>query len=211
MKRNSFAKQKKKAAKIIRVLRKLFPRATMMLCYSNQFQLLVTVELSAQCTDKQVNKVTTTLFKKYKTLNDFLHANQKEFEQDIRSTGFYKNKAKNILAAARVLKDKFGGKLPRTMKEMLAIPGVGRKTANILLGNAYGIVEGIAVDTHVWRLSRILGLSKNNTPEKIERDLMNCIPQKHWFQFTYQLIEYGRKYCTARRHDHKNCPLSKVH
>lgn len=210
MKRNSLLAQKKKAAKIVRTLRKLFPHADMILRYSNPFQLLVAVELSAQCTDKQVNKVTATLFKKYKTLKDFLNANRKEFEQDIRSTGFYRNKAKNILGAARVLKDRFGGKLPKTMEEMLTIPGVGRKTANVILGNAYGIVEGIAVDTHVWRLSRVLGLSSKNNPEKIERDLMKIIPQKQWFAFTYQLIEYGRTYCVARRHDHENCPLSKI-
>lgn len=210
MKKIVLTLQKKKALKIVQALQRLFPHADMILRYSNQFQLLVVVELSAQCTDKQVNKVTATLFKKYRTLDDFVHARPKEFEEDIRSTGFYRNKTKNILAAAKVVKNQFGGRLPKTMEEMVTIPGVGRKTANILLGNAYGIVEGIAVDTHVWRLSRVLGLSKHNNPEKIEQDLMTLIPKKYWFKLTYQLIEYGRKYCTARRHDHANCPLSKI-
>ena len=194
----------------MRVLDRLFPHARMVLNYSNQFQLLVAVELSAQCTDKKVNEVTKNLFKKYRTIEDYITANRKEFELDIKPTGFYHNKAKNILAAANVIKNEFDGKLPKTMEEMLKIPGVGRKTANILLGNAYGIVEGIAVDTHVWRLARVLKLSKYNNPEKIEQDLMKLLPKRRWFKLTYQLIEYGRAYCTARKHNHLACPLSKI-
>jgi len=188
-------------------LSQLFPTAGMILKYSNPWELLVAVELSAQCTDVRVNIVTEKLFKKYRRLEDYISADSREFEQDIFQTGFYKNKTKNILAAARVVKEKFGGVLPKTMEEMLTIPGVGRKTANVVLGNAYDLAEGIAVDTHVMRLAQVLGLTKYKTPEKIERDLMKKIPQKEWFHATYLLIDYGRKYCTARPHDHAKCPL----
>ncbi len=200
----------KRATQILKMLDRLFPRAQMVLNYSNQFQMLVAVELSAQCTDKKVNEVTATLFKKYRALSDYLHADRKEFERAIKPTGFYRNKAKNILAAARVVKKKFKGKLPKTMEEMVSIPGVGRKTANILLGNAYGVVEGIAVDTHVWRLARVLKLSSHDNPEKIEQDLMQLFPKRRWFKSTYQLIEYGRAYCTARKHNHAACPLGSI-
>jgi endonuclease-3 len=203
-------KPKTKAAKIIRILKKLFPNAKMVLNYGNNWELLVAVVLSAQCTDKKVNEVTAKLFKKYRTLNDYIKAKPKEFEQDIKSTGFYRAKAKNILAAAKVVKEKFGGSLPRTMAEMLTIPGIGRKSANVILGNAYGVVEGIAVDTHVRRLSRLLGLTKEKDPEKIEKDLMQIVPRKDWFKITYLLIDYGRNYCPARPHTHSQCPLSKT-
>lgn len=203
-------RQKKRALRIIAVLKKLFPKARIALEFSNNWELLVAVELSAQCTDKKVNEVTEKLFKKYRTLGDYLKADRKEFEKDIHSTGFYRNKTKNILAAANMVKKKFGGKIPRTMEEILTIPGVARKTANVVLGNAYGVVEGIAVDTHVRRLSKLLGLTNHTDPVKIEQDLMQIIPRKEWFSFTYRLIEYGRKYCTARSHDHKVCPLSKI-
>lgn len=196
--------------KMARVLRKLFPDAHIALTYSNNWELLVAVELSAQCTDKKVNEVTAQLFKKYRTVNDYLNADRREFEQDIRATGFYRNKTKNILAAARVLTEKFHGKLPKTMAEMLTVPGVGRKSANVILGNAYGVVEGIAVDTHVKRLAGVLGLSREKTPEKIERDLMLIIPRKDWFRATYELIEYGRNYCPARPHKHELCSLGKI-
>lgn len=202
--------RKKRAQKIIAALKKLFPRSKIVLNYSNNWELLVAVILSAQCTDKKVNEVTTKLFKKYRTLSDYVKANQREFEQDIRSTGFYRNKAKNILAAAKMVKEKFGGKIPKTMDEILTLPGVARKTANIVLGNAYGIVEGIAVDTHVRRLTKKLGLTNHDDPVKIERDLMEILPKKEWFNFTYRLIDYGRKYCPARPHTHDNCPLTKI-
>lgn len=203
-------KLRKRAAKINTVLKKLFPRAKIALKYGNNWELLVAVELSAQCTDKKVNEVTEKLFKKYKTLDDYIRADKREFEQDIRSTGFYRNKAKNILAAAKMVKKKFGGKVPATMEEILKIPGVARKTANVVLGNAYGVVEGIAVDTHVRRLSRLLGLTKENDPVKIERDLMKIFPKSEWFGITYRLIDYGRKYCPARPHQHDKCPLSGI-
>jgi len=202
-------KLKEKALKIIKVLKRLFPTAKIALNYSNPWELLIAVVLSAQCTDKKVNEVTKKLFKKYKTLDDYIKANPREFEQDIKSTGFYKNKAKNILATARIIKEKFNGQVPKTMEELLTLPGIGRKSANVILGNAYGIVEGIAVDTHVRRLAKKLGLTKNTDPDKIEKDLTQIIPKKYWFPFTYWLIEYGRKYCPARPHNHNNCPLKK--
>lgn len=201
------AERKKKAARMVRMLKKLFPKTGMTLRYSNNWELLVAVALSAQCTDKKVNEVTETLFKKYRMLDDYVRADRKEFEKDIRPTGFYRNKTKNILAAARMIKERFGGKIPRTMQEMIMIPGVARKTANVVLGNAYGVVDGIAVDTHVRRLARLHGLTDHTDPVKIERDLMEIVPKKEWFLLTYRLIDYGRKYCPARRHDHAQCPL----
>jgi len=207
-------KRGQRAEKIIRILKKLSPRPKISLRYSTNWQLFVAVVLSAQCTDKKVNEVTKALFKKYRTLDAYVSASAsrrtvKEFEKDIKSTGFYRNKTKNILAAAKVVKKKFGRKLPKTMEEMLTIPGIGRKSANVILGNAYGVVEGIAVDTHVRRLSRKLGLTDHINPDKIEQDLMQVIPKKEWFNFTYLLIEHGRKYCPARPHNHKKCPLVK--
>ena len=196
--------------RIARVLRRLFPDAQIALRFGNLWELLVAVQLSAQCTDKKVNEITPALFEKYKKLENYVRANPREFEKAIHQCGFYRAKTKNILAAARAVKEKFGGKLPKTMEEMLAIPGIGRKSANVILGNAYGVVEGIAVDTHVKRLSRVLGLSKEKTPEKIEKDLMKIIPKKDWFEATYLLIDYGRKYCFARPHQHQFCPLSKI-
>jgi endonuclease-3 len=202
-------KLKNKAARIVAELKKLFPQAKIALHYSNNWELYVAVVLSAQCTDKKVNEVTQRLFKKYPRFEDYLRADPREFERDIKPTGFYRRKAKNILAAARYLKERFGGRLPKTMAEMLTIPGVGRKTANVILGNAYGVVEGIAVDTHVRRLARRLGLTKEKDPEKIEKDLMAILPKREWFGFTYRLIDYGRKYCPARSHRHDHCPLAK--
>jgi len=207
---------KKRAAQIFAVLKKLLPDAGMILRYGNTWECLVAVVLSAQCTDKKVNEVTEKLFKKYRTLDDYLRASAsrrtvREFERDIYQTGFYRAKAKNILAAAKMVKEKFGGKVPRTLPEMVTIPGAGRKTANVVLGNAYGVVEGIAVDTHVLRLSRVLGFSQRRDPVKVERDLMALFPRGKWFKLTYLLIEYGRKYCPARRHDHARCPLAKFH
>jgi len=198
----------KRAQNIIHELKKLFPNAKMALKYSNNWELLVAVALSAQCTDKKVNEVTEKLFKKYKTLDDYIKAKPKDFEKDIYSTGFYKNKTKNILAAAKVVKKQYGGEVPRTMEEMLIIPGVARKTANVVLGNAYGVVEGVAVDTHVKRLANLWDLTDESSPEKIEKDLMALVPKKDWFKLTYLFIEYGRKYCPAR-HKHADCPLKK--
>lgn len=199
--------RRQRAKKIIVKLKKLFPKAGIVLKYSNEWELLVAVILSAQCTDKMVNRVTAHLFKKYRTLDDYVKATPKEFERDIRSTGFYRNKTKNILAAAKKIQQKHKGRVPKTMAELVQIPGVGRKTANVVLGNAYGVVDGIAVDTHVRRLARRFGLTVNTDPVKIEQDLMQSIPQKDWFTLTYLLIEYGRTYCTAKKHNHTHCPL----
>ena len=204
-------KEQIRTEKILATLKKLFPKADMMLHYSNNWELLVAVELSAQCTDKKVNEVTEKLFKKYPTLDDYVYAKPREFEKDIFSTGFYKNKTKNILAAAKMLKEKFDGEVPRTMEDILTIPGVARKTANVVLGNAYGVVEGIAVDTHVRRIANILSLTRSSNPTIIERELMMLIPKKDWFEATYLFIEYGRKYCPAKKHDHAHCPLAVFH
>ncbi|MCR4322870.1 MAG: endonuclease III [Candidatus Azambacteria bacterium] len=202
--------RKAKAVKIVRALKKLFPKARMALRYSNNWELLVAVVLSAQCTDKKVNEVTEKLFKKYKTLNEYADADPKEFEKDIHATGFFRNKTKSILRAANMIRADFGGEIPHTMEELVRVPGVARKTANIVLGNAYGIVVGIAVDTHVIRLSRLLGLTDHTDPVNIERDLMQILPKEEWLAFTYRLIEYGRKYCSARKHEHAACPLSAI-
>ncbi len=199
--------KKKLAAKVITQLKKLFPKSKIALKYGNNWELMVAVQLSAQCTDKKVNEVTEKLFKKYKTLDNYVNAKSREFERDIHSTGFYRNKTKNILAAAKIIKEKYNGQIPKTMKEILELPGVARKTANVVLGNAYGVVEGIAVDTHIKRLSKKLGLTNETDPVKIEKDLMAIIPKKEWFNLTYRLIDYGRKFCVARRHDHQRCPL----
>ncbi|MBI4118232.1 MAG: endonuclease III [Parcubacteria group bacterium] len=189
---------KRRAAALLRALTKLFPNPKIVLKYHSNWELLVAVELSAQCTDKKVNEVTERLFKKYRTLDDYVRADPREFEIDIHSTGFFRNKTKNILAAAKMVKEKHGGRVPDTMEELIELPGVARKTANIILGNAFGKVEGIAVDTHVIRLGHRFGLSKEKNPEKIERDLMATFPKKEWFKLTYRLIEYGRNYCPAR-------------
>lgn len=199
---------KKRWQTVSRTLKRLFPHPKIALHFSNPWELLVAVQLSAQCTDKKVNEVTPALFKKYPKLESYVRANPRDFEKAIHQCGFFRAKTRNILAAAKTVKTKFRGTLPKTMMEMVTIPGVGRKSANVILGNAYGVVEGIAVDTHVMRLSHVLGLSKEKTPEKIERDLMAVIPKKDWFIATYMLIDYGRKYCPARPHKHELCPLT---
>lgn len=202
---------KRRVLRILRVLEKLFPDANgTELNYSNNWELLVAVILSAQCTDKKVNEVTKTLFKNYRTLKDYLKADPKKFEKDIYSTGFYRVKTKNILAAARIIQEKFRGKIPKTMDELLTIPGVARKTANVVLSNAYGIIVGVVVDTHVIRLSRLLKLTRNRDPKKIEKDLMKLIPQKDWFRFSNYLVLYGRRYCPTKKHKHQRCPLSGI-
>lgn len=201
----------KKTTAINRILKRLFPHAHMALKCRTPWECMVAVQLSAQCTDKKVNEVTAKLFKKYRTLDDYVRAKPKTFERDIHSTGFYRNKTKNILAAAKMIQERWKGKLPRTMGEMLEIPGVARKTANVVLGNVYGIVEGIAVDTHVRRLSRAWGLTTHNDPVKIERDLMAILPKKEWFAWTYRVIEYGRKFSPAHKKSHADEPLAKFY
>lgn len=194
---------------ILKVLRRLYPHPKCALHYRTPWQLLVAVILSAQCTDKKVNEVTKMLFKKYRTFDDYVVAMPVEFERDIYSTGFYRAKTKNILAAAQAIKKNFGGKVPKTMGEMITISGVGRKTANVVLGELYGVTEGIAVDTHVIRFARLLGLTKHADAVKIERDLLKIIPEKERVYFSLSLISYGREYCPAKRHDHTKCPLKK--
>jgi len=206
-----FNVRKQRAARVVRELKKLFPHAKIVLKYTNNWELLVAVMLSAQCTDKKVNEVTVELFKKYHTLSDYLNAKPQDFEQDIKQCGFYRNKAKNILAAGKVIREKYKGKVPKTMEEIDALPGVARKTANVVLGNAYGVVEGIAVDTHVMRLSQKLGLTVHKDPVKIEQDLMKLLPKKEWFDFTYRLIDYGRGVCPARKHKCEEHPLTKIY
>jgi endonuclease-3 len=210
MTKQKLQERKLRVRKMLRILKKLFPHAQMALNYKNNWELLVAVQLSAQCTDVMVNKVTENLFKKYKTLADYVNADPKEFEQDIFKTGFYKNKTKNILAAAKMVQNKFGGTIPKTMEEILSIPGVARKTANVVLGNAHGIYLGVAVDTHVRRFALRFDLSDFKDPIRIERDLMELLPPKEWFYFAYGLIDYGRAVCPARKHDCKNHPLTKI-
>ena len=209
--KSEISKLRQKARAITRELERLFPGARIVLKFSNPWECMVAVQLSAQCTDKKVNEVTAVLFKKYRTLDDYVHATPREFEQAIKPTGFYHNKAKNILAAAKVVKDRFGGTLPRTIEEMITIPGVGRKTANVVLGSVYGISEGIAVDTHVRRLVRQWGLTTHQDPEKIERDLMALLPKDSWYAWTYRVIEYGRNYSPARKRDHHDEPLARFY
>lgn len=191
-------------------LKKLFPVAKTALNYSIPWELLVAVILSAQFPDKRVNIVTEKLFKKYKTLDDYVNADWKEFDTDLKSVLFHGNKAKNILASAKIIKEKFGGKIPDTMEELVTLPGVARKTANVILGVIYNKNVGVVVDTHVRRLCNLHGLTDKEDPVKIEKDLMEVIPQKEWRDFSLRLILYGREYCTARPHDHANCPFSKI-
>jgi len=197
-------------AEIIKRLEEEYPDARIALGYSNPFELLVATILSAQCTDEMVNKVTSTLFSRYPTIDDYAAANLESFEQDIRPTGFYRNKAKNIIKTAGIILKEFGGSVPQAMAEMVRLPGVARKTANIVLYNAYGIIEGIAVDTHVRRVSKRLGLTQNNDPEKIEKDLMRQIPRARWGSFPYLMIEHGRAVCKARKAKCEICLLNDV-
>lgn len=202
--------EENKIKEIVKRLKKEYPKARVALNFNNPIQILVVTILSAQCTDERVNKVTEKLFKKYKNVKDFAKADIKEFEGEILSTGFYHNKAKNIINSAKIIIDKYKGEIPKTMKDLLTLPGVARKTANIVLGNAYGIVEGIAVDTHVKRLSYRLEMTENTDPEKIEEDLRAIIPKKDWFIISYLLIEHGRKTCDARKPKCDRCILSDI-
>lgn len=200
-------KRIRRAGIILKILKKLYPKIYPALKYSNPFEFLVAVILSAQCTDARVNIVTKSLFKKYKTVLDYANADQNEFEKDIRSTGFFRNKAKHIIKTANIIHEKFKDKLPNNMRDMLTLPGVARKTANVVLGYELKVVEGIAVDTHVIRLSRIYGLTNETKPDKIERDLMDVFPKNEWVKINLRLSAYGREYCPAKKHDHQNCPL----
>ncbi len=207
---NTNSDDQNRTLKIIELLEKEHRDAKIALNHTNPLELLIATILSAQCTDERVNIVTKTLFKKYRSIEDYAGADLKELEQDIRSTGFYRNKARNIKKCCQMILDKFGSQVPKTMEEILELPGVARKTANIVLSNAYGVVEGIAVDTHVRRLSRRLGLTANDNPDKIEQDLMKLVPKSKWMRFTELLIFHGRKTCTAKRPKCETCVVNKL-
>jgi endonuclease-3 len=193
---------------IFRVLDQLYPAADCELRRENPFQLLCATILSAQCTDERVNMVTPALFARFRTPTAMGQADQSELENLIRSTGFFRNKAKNLIGASRVLVERWGGKVPRTMDELLQLPGVARKTANVVLGTAYGICDGVVVDTHVARLSQRLALTREQTPEKIEVDLMKIVPRDRWILFAHQVIWHGRRVCEARQPKCEVCPLA---
>lgn len=199
-----------RVAAILAKLDEAYPAVTCALTHENAFQLLISTILSAQCTDERVNIVTSTLFQKYKTPKDFAYANPKELEQEIRPTGFFRNKTKSIMGASKMLLEKFQGEVPKTMEELLTLPGVARKTANVVLGTAFGIAAGVVVDTHVQRLSGRLDLSKNDDPKKIEQDLMQVIPREKWILFSHQLIWHGRRVCQARKPKCVECNLEKL-
>jgi len=202
--------KKARVLKIIELLEKEYPAAKTALHYTKPLEMLIATILSAQCTDKRVNIVTKSLFKKYLTAEDYANADSSELEQDIRSTGFYRNKAKNIKNTGRLLVEKYYSQVPRTMEELLELPGVARKTANIVLSNAYGIIEGVAVDTHVRRLAQRLGLTKNKYPNKIEADLMRNVPKSQWKRIADLLIFHGRNVCIARKPKCSSCSLNQV-
>lgn len=199
--------KKEVMAEIIRKLKKEYPVLKSALNFSSPFELLAATILSAQTTDVHVNKVTEALFKKYKNVKDFANTELATLEKDINSVNFYRNKARNIQNAARIIIEKFNGEVPRTMEDLISLPGVARKTANIVLYNVFGIIEGIAVDTHVMRLAGRLGLTKNEDPVKIEKDLMEIVPKKEWGNITHLLIFHGRKICQAKKPVHKDCVL----
>jgi endonuclease-3 len=196
--------------KIFTALDELFPQATCALRHEDPFQLLVATILSAQCTDERVNMVTPELFRKYPSPPDFAVLKQEVLEKEIRSTGFFRNKAKSIIGAATMIVRDFGGQVPRTMDELLKLPGVARKTANVVLGTAFGIASGVVVDTHVSRIAGRLKLSEEDSPEKIEQDLMKVVPQDRWISFAHQLIWFGRKICQARKPLCVDCPLESL-
>ena len=200
----------RRAAEIIERLKTEYPDAHCELIHSNAFELLVATILSAQCTDARVNIVTANLFRKYRKPQDYLEVAPEELEQDIRPTGFFRNKAKSIRGASRKINENFGGKIPQTMEELLTLDGVARKTANVVLGNAFGIASGVVVDTHVLRVSQRLGLTENTIPEKIEKDLQEIVPQKDWIMFPHLLIAHGRKICQARKPKCAECMLENL-
>ena len=189
---------------------RLYPDAKCSLDYSNPLELLVATQLSAQCTDERVNLVTRDLFQKYRTAEDYAKASQEELEQDIRSTGFYRNKAKNIRAACQLLITNYNGEVPDTMTDLLKLPGVARKTANVVLGNAFGIIEGFVVDTHIGRLARRFGWTKNEDPVKVEQDLMRLVPRQDWLDLSHLMIFHGRAICQSRKPLCQQCTLSKL-
>ncbi|HTU27342.1 MAG TPA: endonuclease III [Pirellulales bacterium] len=201
---------KKHAAQVVRRLTKAYPDAACALNFRTPLELLIATILSAQCTDRRVNIVTKDLFRKYRSAADFAAAPLPELEQAIQSTGFFRNKARNIKAACQALVDDFEGEVPEEMESLVGLPGVGRKTANVVRGTAFGLADGVVVDTHVTRLSRRLGLTRHNDAVKIERDLMELIPRREWIDFSHRLIHHGRQICLARRPKCGECPLASV-
>lgn len=204
------ANKKERTAEIIKRLKKTYPDAHCALNHNNAFELLIATILSAQCTDERVNIVTATLFRKYRGPQDYVAVIQQELEKDIHSTGFFRNKSKNIQAACRRIIEVFDGEVPQTMDELLTLGGVARKTANVVLGNAFGITSGVVVDTHVARLSQRLGLTKNTAAEKIEQDLQKLVPKQDWVMFSHWLIFHGRQICQARKPKCTECVLGDI-
>ena len=204
------AERQARLNKILEILDQLYPDVTCALNHSNAFELLVATILSAQCTDVRVNIVTPGLFKKYPTIEDFAAVDPKVLAEDVHSTGFYNNKAKSIVGAARMILTKFGGKVPETIEELLTVPGAARKTANVVLGTAFGIASGVVVDTHVLRIAKRLGLTTETTPEKVEKSLIMILPQERWILFSHQLIHHGRGLCVARNPKCSLCPLDDI-
>ena len=196
-----------RTAEVLRILDAAYPNVECALHHANAWELLVATILSAQCTDKRVNEVSPGLFAKYPTIHDFAAARQEVLAADIRSTGFFNNKAKSVIGAAKKILNEFGGEVPKTLEELITVPGAARKTANVVLGTAFGITSGIVVDTHVQRISNRLGLTKNSDPVKIEQDLMKIVPRDHWILFAHQLIHFGRGICVARKPKCAECPL----
>lgn len=202
------AAERKRAREIVAKLRALYPTAKCSLDFTTPLELLVATMLSAQCTDERVNQVTKALFKKYQSADEYANADPAELEQDIKQTGFYRNKAKHVREAAALIVERHGGVVPKTMDELTALPGVARKTANVVMGNAYGIVEGVVVDTHVGRLARRLGLTASDDPVKVEQDLMALLPQSDWLDLSHMLIYHGRAICQARKPLCAECALA---
>lgn len=196
--------------KILALLKKQYPKVKCALNFKNPLELLIATILSAQCTDIRVNIVTSRLFKKYKNIKDYANAKLSDFEKDIYSTGFYKNKAKNIISTCNILYKKYKGQVPKNFDELLHLPGVARKTANCVMGNAFNIPSGVVVDTHVSRISQRLGLTKNTDPKKIEQDLIKLLPKNEWIMFSHRLIWHGRKVCDSRRPKCEICTLNKL-
>lgn len=204
------ADRKARVDKILAALNKRYPDVTCALHHHDAWQLLVATILSAQCTDERVNKVTPGLFRKYPTIHDFAAVSQDELASDIRSTGFFNNKAKSIIGAAKTILTKYNGDIPRNIDELLTVPGAARKTANVVLGTAFGIASGVVVDTHVARISNRLDLTKQSNPVKIEQDLMKLIPREKWILFAHQVIHFGREICEARKPKCDRCPVERL-